>query len=68
IARDATLNTLELGATVGLTTGDVSDLIWSDISSTAHDPDETAAGSGSGDWHDGYLVEQLNLSSKAWSL
>ncbi len=68
IARDATLNTLELGATVGLTTGDVSDFIWSDISSTAHDPDETAAGSGSGDWHDGYLVEQLNLGSKAWSL
>ncbi|MDO8633281.1 MAG: hypothetical protein Q7K38_01920 [Candidatus Wildermuthbacteria bacterium] len=68
IARDATLNTLELGATVGLTTGDVSDLIWSDVSSTAHDPDETAAGSGSGDWHDGYLVEQLNLSSKAWTL
>ncbi|OHA73838.1 MAG: hypothetical protein A3B24_02600 [Candidatus Wildermuthbacteria bacterium RIFCSPLOWO2_01_FULL_48_16] len=68
IARDATLNTLELGATVGLTTGDLSDLIWSDVSSTAHDPDETAAGSGSGDWHDGYLVEQLNLSSKAWSL
>ncbi|MDP2637227.1 MAG: hypothetical protein Q8P03_01290, partial [bacterium] len=68
IARDATLNTLELGATVGLTTGDVSDLIWSDVSSTAHDPDETAAGSGSGDWHDGYLVEQLNLASKAWSL
>ncbi|OHA68531.1 MAG: hypothetical protein A3A27_01785 [Candidatus Wildermuthbacteria bacterium RIFCSPLOWO2_01_FULL_47_18] len=68
IARDATLNTLELGATVGLTTGDVSDLIWSDVSSTAHDPDETAAGSGSGDWHDGYLIEQLNLGSKAWSL
>ena len=40
------------------------DFLWSDLSGASHSP---TVGSATGDWHNGYLVKNLDLDAETWS-
>lgn len=45
--------------------GTAAELIWSDNSATAHS--STVGTTSTGDWHNGFLIKNLDLGSETWS-
>jgi len=63
---DSTTSVIELwSAAAGAAAATDYELIWSDNSASAHS--STAGTASTGDWHNGYLVKNLDLGSETWS-
>ncbi len=64
---DTTTTVIELftSAAAGNATTNEPEFMWSDISASAHS--STAGTASTGDWHNGYLVKNLDLGSETWT-
>ncbi|NQV89537.1 MAG: hypothetical protein HQ488_04415 [Parcubacteria group bacterium] len=64
---DTTVSVIELftSAAAGNATTNEPEFMWSDNSASAHS--STAGSASTGDWHNGYLVKNLDLGSETWT-
>lgn len=61
----ATIVKLHTSAAAGHASAVTYEFIWSDLSASAHSSSTNA--SSTGDWHNGYLIDNLDLSSETWT-
>jgi len=61
----ATIVKLHTSAVAGDSAAVDYEFIWSDISASAHS--STSNVTSTGDWHNGYLIDNLDLSSETWT-
>jgi len=65
VAGQSEIMELFTSAAASSSDGTAAELIWSDISAASHA--SAANGSSTGDWHNGFLVKNLDLAGETWS-